>query len=331
LIYLYGDREPVGRGSTAYTTHDGGTFITEQGYWGYGPGAHWARRGGALPTDHRFTGQKLDGSGLMYYNARYYDPDLGQFISPDLLVPAPSDLFSYNRYMYVRGNPMKFNDPTGHCATLGNGGADWEGDKECWTLAYQIYGLGLTEQQFAEDWKVSPEAWLNSIAKAQYADVNYLKPFFEKYNAAYEARTGQNRGVPHPMPERNSRPIRFSLNPKELGLAAMKAGTFVGPAIRNVGLGLCAPGVTCLAGGIIAGIGTTYQVVGLATVATDDFIIPYAKGASGEGYGEFYVNIGQHAAEEYAEFKLPTGAKVTAPMVGLMIDVSGSICVGYDC
>jgi RHS repeat-associated protein len=323
LTYLYGDHV----GSTAYSTHDGGTFITEQGYWGYGR----YRRGGALPTDHRFTGQKLDGSGLMYYNARYYDPDLGQFISPDPLVPDPSNLFDYNRYMYVRGNPMRYSDPTGHCATLDNGNADWEGDKECWTLAYQIYGLGLTEQQFAEDWKVSPEAWLNNIAKAQYADVNYLKPFFEKYAAAYDARTGQNYGVPNPVKETNSRPIRFSLDPKELGLAAMKAGTFVGPAIRNVGLALCAPGVTCLAGGIIAGVGTTYQVVGLATVAVDDFVIPYAKGANGEGYGEFHANVVLTSVEEYAEFKLLPVGKVTAPIIGLMIDASGAICVGYDC
>ncbi len=50
----------------------------------------------------------------MYYNARYFDPDLGQFISPDTLVPDPTNLFDYNRYMYVRGNPMRYSDPTGH-------------------------------------------------------------------------------------------------------------------------------------------------------------------------------------------------------------------------
>ncbi|HEY6040893.1 MAG TPA: RHS repeat-associated core domain-containing protein [Anaerolineae bacterium] len=29
------------------------------------------------------------GDGLMYYNARYYDPALGRFLQPDNLVPNP--------------------------------------------------------------------------------------------------------------------------------------------------------------------------------------------------------------------------------------------------
>ena len=47
-------------------------------------------------------------------NARYYDPQLGMFLSPDTLVPDPTLLIDYNRYLYSRGNPLKYNDPTGH-------------------------------------------------------------------------------------------------------------------------------------------------------------------------------------------------------------------------
>jgi hypothetical protein len=45
---------------------------------------------------------------------RYYSPDLGQFISPDTLVPDPSNVQAYNRYMYALGNPLRYNDPSGH-------------------------------------------------------------------------------------------------------------------------------------------------------------------------------------------------------------------------
>jgi RHS repeat-associated protein len=67
-----------------------------------------------VPSDDAFTGQKLDGTGLIYMNARYYDPQLGTFISPDSLVPDASSLADYNRYMYARGNPMRYTDPSGH-------------------------------------------------------------------------------------------------------------------------------------------------------------------------------------------------------------------------
>ena len=41
----------------------------------------------ASTTTRNYTGQRLDGTGLLYYNARRYDPALGRFISPDSIVP----------------------------------------------------------------------------------------------------------------------------------------------------------------------------------------------------------------------------------------------------
>jgi RHS repeat-associated protein len=89
-----------------------------------------------LPTDHRFTGQKEDATGLYYYNARYYDPTLGTFISPDSLIPDPDNFWDYNRYMYVRGNPLRWVDPTGHCA--GDPNDPNNPDAECWGMIDQI-------------------------------------------------------------------------------------------------------------------------------------------------------------------------------------------------
>ena len=40
--------------------------------------------GGISATSLNYTGQRLDGgTGLLYYHARYYDPVLGRFLSPD--------------------------------------------------------------------------------------------------------------------------------------------------------------------------------------------------------------------------------------------------------
>jgi len=103
-------------GSTVLETNTSGTFTADQQYRAYGK----QRDAGAVVTDHKFTGQKLDGTGLQYFNARYYDPAIGTFISPDTIVPDATNVFDYNRYMYTRGNPLKYNDPTGHTGIISN-------------------------------------------------------------------------------------------------------------------------------------------------------------------------------------------------------------------
>jgi RHS repeat-associated protein len=72
-------------------------------------------RSGGVPSKWQYTGQEADGTGLVSLHARYYDPAVGQFVSPDTIVPDPSDLFAYQRYLYARANPLKYNDPSGHC------------------------------------------------------------------------------------------------------------------------------------------------------------------------------------------------------------------------
>jgi len=76
----------------------------------------------ALPkekTHHRFTGKYLDDvTGLYYYGARYYDPALGRFISPDPLYMSDPERcttnpIACNLFAYANNNPMAFIDPTG--------------------------------------------------------------------------------------------------------------------------------------------------------------------------------------------------------------------------
>ena len=56
----------------------------------------------------KYTGKDLDeDTGLYYFNARWYDPLNGRFITED---PVRDGL---NWYIYVSNNPLKFVDPTG--------------------------------------------------------------------------------------------------------------------------------------------------------------------------------------------------------------------------
>jgi RHS repeat-associated protein len=78
-------------------------------------GSTWSSSG-TIPTDKKFTGQRLDSAtGLYYYGARYYAPDIGRFISADTIVPAPANPQAFNRYSYAVNNPLRYTDPTGNC------------------------------------------------------------------------------------------------------------------------------------------------------------------------------------------------------------------------
>lgn len=65
--------------------------------------------------DRGFTGHEmLDNLNLVHMNGRIYDANLGRFLSADPVVQAPGDLQSYNRYSYVRNNPLTLTDPSGY-------------------------------------------------------------------------------------------------------------------------------------------------------------------------------------------------------------------------
>ena len=64
----------------------------------------------------KFTGKERDvETGLDYFVARYVSSVQGRFNSPDPLLTSgrPEDAQSWNRFAYVRNNPLRFVDPTG--------------------------------------------------------------------------------------------------------------------------------------------------------------------------------------------------------------------------
>jgi RHS repeat-associated protein len=123
LVYYHGDHlssaqlitEGKTRGKHAGITYLKGDVIQRFEYAAYGrenfalnPNLSW---------DPAFTGQKYDiETGLYYYRARYYNPLLGRFIQADTIVQNTYDPQSWNRYAYVRNNPLKYTDPTGNMA-----------------------------------------------------------------------------------------------------------------------------------------------------------------------------------------------------------------------
>ncbi len=86
----------------------------KQASYEYEPYGKVTQQTGEDATSHKFTGKELDSTGLYYYGARYYDPEIGRFITADSIVQSPYDPQSLNRYSYCRNNPINYVDPSGH-------------------------------------------------------------------------------------------------------------------------------------------------------------------------------------------------------------------------
>ncbi len=110
-IYFY---HPDHLGSTNLVTDESGQVVQQIEYTPYGKVVTNVTTT-SYDAAHKFTGQRADAAtGLYFYHARYYNPQLGRFIQPDTIVPSAGDPQALNRYSYVRNNPLKYTDPTGH-------------------------------------------------------------------------------------------------------------------------------------------------------------------------------------------------------------------------
>lgn len=103
-------------GSTVALVDAAGTGAT----YSYGPFGTVTPSGDDGGNPYRFTGREDDGTGLLYYRARYYSPVLQRFISEDPLGVNSGDA---NPYAYVFNQPTALRDPEGTKPTSSGCGA----------------------------------------------------------------------------------------------------------------------------------------------------------------------------------------------------------------
>jgi RHS repeat-associated protein len=96
---------------SAFNNAQGGANMKSNQLFGpYGNVRYYAC---CLNTAKGFIGQYNDGTGLDYFNARYYDPVVGVFLAADTV---EGNAQGMNPYAYANGNPETYNDPTGHAS-----------------------------------------------------------------------------------------------------------------------------------------------------------------------------------------------------------------------
>ncbi len=103
-------------GSINVVTDQLGGVVEQRDYTPFGEPVDWTGpQSGPKELLLTFNSQRYDdNSGLYYFGARYYDAELGRFMTPDTILPDPMNPRKLNRYAFAGGNPVRYSDPTGH-------------------------------------------------------------------------------------------------------------------------------------------------------------------------------------------------------------------------
>ena len=94
-------------GSTRLVTEGSRSIVTDVVYEPFGEST-------VTGSESRlYTGKDIDSTGLYYYGARYYDSDLGRFVTRDPFGGKSGTPQSLNQYAYCLNNPVNRIDPAG--------------------------------------------------------------------------------------------------------------------------------------------------------------------------------------------------------------------------
>jgi RHS repeat-associated protein len=93
-------------GSVIGLTDENGQEVTQ---YSYDPFGNVTISGEISGNPFQYTGRENDGTGLYYYRARYYSPELQRFISEDPMGLAGG----INQFAYVLNDPVTHKDPHG--------------------------------------------------------------------------------------------------------------------------------------------------------------------------------------------------------------------------
>jgi RHS repeat-associated protein len=181
-------------GGTNVITDYIGNLIERIKYYPFGE----IREGG--DEKYSFTGKERDKlTDFYYFEARYYNPELKHFTRADTVEPDLYDPQDLNRYAYVRNNPVKFIDPSGHSKI---GSEEWSqeyvrasksDDKkkfEKMTDQLQAYQIKLNKQIKRYDKAINITEDIKTLADLYMFGLSVLGgPFGGMIGVGYDAMT----------------------------------------------------------------------------------------------------------------------------------------------
>ncbi|MCX7513171.1 RHS repeat domain-containing protein [Frateuria hangzhouensis] len=176
----------------------------------------YGQQSGPVNAGPGYTGHVEDpDTGLVYMQQRYYDPEVGRFLSVDPIVPAPNALMSFNRYQYAENDPISNLDPTGMCGEVSGevqkmrnlsdvsmGGmvhcfVSPEGQKDFGTTLSQVPGFdesGEASYRASNDWAFISAAMRYDLENGYgEGDDGYMSPYTLKAWSMVESGSTRDR------------------------------------------------------------------------------------------------------------------------------------------
>jgi RHS repeat-associated protein len=145
-------------GSTIALTNDSGTMVEGISYDSFGNSTS------SSLTRYTYTGREFEAdTGVYYYRARWYDPQVGRFITEDPIGFEGGP----NWYVYVMNQPINFKDPEGLRIWV------------CSRLAYSFEGwVGANHSYLFDDRNGGSSCGLTGPRKPMYPMYGTTKPFY---------------------------------------------------------------------------------------------------------------------------------------------------------
>ena len=142
---------PDATGNIMALTDEKGAVTAGYGYDAFG---NMKKGPGPSANPFAFSAREFDpATGLYYFRSRYYDPEMGRFISKDPVAPHLDRPLSLNPYLYAANNPLRYLDPYGQDFTPAEELYSAESDARFYRdMAQNPQKYGLPQGAFQNDY-----------------------------------------------------------------------------------------------------------------------------------------------------------------------------------
>lgn len=205
--YYHADRN----GSIIAMSDDQGRVVARYAYDGFG---NPLTRTDGTDNPYLFNAREWEPElGLYYYRARYYDPAIGRFLTPDPLAGRITDPLDLNPYVFASNNPVRFKDPLGLSSEEND--VDWLNEHHDVDMENFEYEMELLYEHDYLKWRMKTP------------DPRYSTP------EAFNKLRSQLRALEAEMAEAGiapPKPLRAKAKPVPIAEPSINDGTTIKPA-----------------------------------------------------------------------------------------------------